>query len=427
MNPRTPNSPGSDTPLKRPRVRTSRKRTPNSPGSDTPLKRPRVRTSRKRTPNSPGSDTPLKRPRVRTSRKRTRSPGSVNSSLLAPWSSPSLNSSGRMSPRYSLIYHPNSSNYSVSSSPYLQTSPPNIPNLSPASSSYSPKKIKSIKAGYEINPATGKLRKSCRHDQFRDPQTGKCKKIRSPKKRKSPKKRSPSPKKRSPSPKKRSPSPKKRSPHYRNGDVIFVTRPVTVQQSLDSFTIPYDDRCKNDVCPICLTDNDIPADSIILRDCGHCFHSECLREWWNVTPKCPSCNRVYGTAFGNMPMGTMTAKFFYRPVEGSYHSTILIEYRFPTGVTNDRQQNPGTPYPADSRDCYLEASPEGYEVLELLKRAFEQGLTFTIGNSLTTGRQNVIVWNGIHHKTSMVRGPFGYPDPGYYNRVRDELRYKGIV
>ena len=50
-----------------------------------------------------------------------------------------------------------------------------------------------------------------------------------------------------------------------------------------------------------------------------------------------------------------------------------------------------------------------------------------IGRSLTTGRDNQIVWN-LHHKTSMDGGvqSFGYPDPSYFNRIRDELKEFGI-
>ncbi|CAF4350675.1 unnamed protein product, partial [Adineta steineri] len=47
--------------------------------------------------------------------------------------------------------------------------------------------------------------------------------------------------------------------------------------------------------------------------------------------------------------------------------------------------------------------------------------------STTTGQENVITWNDIHHKTSISGGPdrFGYPDPTYLNRVRQELADKG--
>jgi len=36
---------------------------------------------------------------------------------------------------------------------------------------------------------------------------------------------------------------------------------------------------------------------------------------------------------------------------------------------------------------------------------------FTIGNSVTTGRNNVIVWNGIHHKTKIGGGSSNYGWP----------------
>jgi deltex-like protein len=66
-------------------------------------------------------------------------------------------------------------------------------------------------------------------------------------------------------------------------------------------------------------------------------------------------------------------------------------------------------------------------VLRLLEKAFDAGLTFTIGTSLTTGQSNCVVWSGIHHKTVISGGPFGYPDPTYLQRVQDELRYKGLT
>lgn len=58
--------------------------------------------------------------------------------------------------------------------------------------------------------------------------------------------------------------------------------------------------------------------------------------------------------------------------------------------------------------------------------AFERRLPFMIGTSLTTGATNTVVWAGIHHKSSMHGGPFGYPDPGYFNRVLEELKVRNI-
>ena len=48
---------------------------------------------------------------------------------------------------------------------------------------------------------------------------------------------------------------------------------------------------------------------------------------------------------------------------------------------------------------------------------------------MVRGRDNCIVWNGIHHKTSTDGGStnYGFPDPTYFNRVRNELADKGVV
>lgn len=68
-------------------------------------------------------------------------------------------------------------------------------------------------------------------------------------------------------------------------------------------------------------------------------------------------------------------------------------------------------------------------MLELLRDAFNRKLTFTVGRSVTTGLDNQVVWNGIHHKTNTTGGAshFGYPDPTYLTRVKEELAFKGIV
>jgi deltex-like protein len=78
--------------------------------------------------------------------------------------------------------------------------------------------------------------------------------------------------------------------------------------------------------------------------------------------------------------------------------------------------------------AFLPNNPEGRELLALLRTAFNRKLVFTVGRSVTTGQDNVVVWNGIHHKTSMYGGAtsFGWPDPTYFSRVKEELAAKGI-
>ena len=67
-------------------------------------------------------------------------------------------------------------------------------------------------------------------------------------------------------------------------------------------------------------------------------------------------------------------------------------------------------------------------MLALLQIAFKRKLIFTVGFSPTRNTDNVICWNGVHHKTSQHGGPtsFGYPDDTYLNRVKDELKQKNV-
>ena len=44
------------------------------------------------------------------------------------------------------------------------------------------------------------------------------------------------------------------------------------------------------------------------------------------------------------------------------------------------------------------------QILTLLKQAFAQRVVFTIGRSTTTGKDNVVTWNDIHHKTNRMGG-----------------------
>jgi len=176
------------------------------------------------------------------------------------------------------------------------------------------------------------------------------------------------------------------------------------------------------------TENDVMK---LDRCDGHYFHLACIENYVKSQPssgfiKCPMCCFIYGVFKGDMPDGEMRWS-----VESSIHcagygkcGTIVISYQFPNGKTPDGRRYSGT-----SRQAYLPNNPEGNEVFELLRKAFDRKLTFTVGTSVTTGRTDTVVWNGIHHKTNVVGGAtnFGYPDPTYFNRVKEELAAKGIV
>jgi len=53
----------------------------------------------------------------------------------------------------------------------------------------------------------------------------------------------------------------------------------------------------------------------------------------------------------------------------------------------------------EHRTAYLPDTNEGREILALFFLAFERRLTFAVGFSVTRNQDNLVVWNGIHHKT----------------------------
>ncbi|XP_071337810.1 E3 ubiquitin-protein ligase DTX3L isoform X2 [Trachinotus anak] len=185
---------------------------------------------------------------------------------------------------------------------------------------------------------------------------------------------------------------------------------------------------EDESCPICM-EPIVTAEKKTLR-CKHSFCRECLNTAFNYKPVCPTCGELYGTLKGMQPDGgrmTVTKGSLSLPGYEAY-GTITIHYYIPSGIQKEEHPNPGKPYEGVSRTAYLPDSSEGRRILDLLRRAFDQKLVFTVGRSTTSGRNNAVTWNDIHHKTSTHGGPthYGYPDPDYLSRVRDELKVKGI-
>ncbi|XP_062614153.1 uncharacterized protein LOC134275890 [Saccostrea cucullata] len=184
----------------------------------------------------------------------------------------------------------------------------------------------------------------------------------------------------------------------------------------------------SDSCVICLEPYTKPVE---LNLCHHVFCEECIGDFFSRKTACPVCNTVYGKIYGDQPQ-TGTATVFKENYSLPGHpesNTWEILYEFPDGVQEDCHPHPGLPYKGTRRLAFLPATKEGTAVLRMLERAFKQGLIFTVGSSRTTGQSNVVTWNDIHHKTRPKGGPerFGYPDPGYLLRVREELEAKGIT
>lgn len=128
-----------------------------------------------------------------------------------------------------------------------------------------------------------------------------------------------------------------------------------------------------------------------------------------------------------MPPGLMKWDFYpagQLPCQ-SYekYGTWLINYSFYDGIKN------GVRYRGTRRAAYIPDTAEGKEVLFLLIKCFKRRHTFVVGDSVTTGAKNVVVWNCVHHKTGTHGGSynFAYPDSTYFNRVKLEMADKGII
>jgi len=131
--------------------------------------------------------------------------------------------------------------------------------------------------------------------------------------------------------------------------------------------------------------------------------------------KCPFCQACSGLEIGSCPDGTMiVTELLGQPAAGyENYSALRIEYSVP-GTLGLR------------REAFLPNSPDGAKVASLLRIAWDRRITFSKGTSMTTGQQNVLVWN-IHHKTSLSGGSHGYPDSTYLGRVQQELAQYNII
>uniref|UniRef100_A0A7S3LBR7 RING-type E3 ubiquitin transferase n=1 Tax=Amphora coffeiformis TaxID=265554 RepID=A0A7S3LBR7_9STRA len=160
--------------------------------------------------------------------------------------------------------------------------------------------------------------------------------------------------------------------------------------------------CSPEDCPICLAAMTAEKGccAVTLKQCGHWFHRSCIDQALQTNSyKCPVCRKQVGDAArGTMPSGIL--QIYHCPFQdcgqdyrgmGCYR----LLYQMEGGVQKTYHPNPGVPYDAANRKAYIPKVPQGDDLLKRLKYAFQHGLTFTIGTSLTTGRPNRIVWASI--------------------------------
>jgi deltex len=109
-------------------------------------------------------------------------------------------------------------------------------------------------------------------------------------------------------------------------------------------------------------------------------------------------------------------------------SKVFIENLYlsiASGVQGANHPNPGRAFFAVGfpRLCYLPENQTGRKILRFLKIGFDRGLLFSIGRSATTGREDVVIWKNVEHKTQFSM----YPDLTYLQRCMEQLVHLGVT
>ncbi|CAG2184700.1 DTX [Mytilus edulis] len=123
-------------------------------------------------------------------------------------------------------------------------------------------------------------------------------------------------------------------------------------------------------------------------------------------PTCPQCGGIQGILTGIQPQGRMETNIKSSSLCGFPGTdTIEIVYVIPSGIQGAEHPHPGRLFEGITRRAYLPNNTKGQ----------------------TTGKTGVI-WNDISHKTNPEpNAAFGFPDDTYFDRVLDDLGFKGVT
>nr|XP_027301318.2 uncharacterized protein LOC101790937 [Anas platyrhynchos] len=154
--------------------------------------------------------------------------------------------------------------------------------------------------------------------------------------------------------------------------------------------------------------------------CGHTLCRTCF------AAEQPACCGSSSVAPSCKVPGTFKISSVSQSLPGYYRDlTLQLTYTIPDGVQGVGHPHPGQPYKGGCFIAFLPDNREGQKTAMLLKKAFEQGLTFRIKSC--DGEERV-TWGLIPHKTSWhgSKARNGYPDAQYLHKVCTILKNLGI-
>jgi len=173
---------------------------------------------------------------------------------------------------------------------------------------------------------------------------------------------------------------------------------------------------------------------LTLSGCDHGYHQACLEAMLQNSPseylQCPLCKKVHGVKTGTMPPGQISHRLINSNLPGYENcGTIEITFSFRPGLQGPEHPNPGRYYQCIGfpRVAYLPDCDAGVRMLHGIYIAWQQKVMFTVGRSITTGRDDCVTWNDIHMKTFMQAAEHGYPDPAYLKNLAQDLTGFGIM
>uniref|UniRef100_A0A673J7D3 E3 ubiquitin-protein ligase n=1 Tax=Sinocyclocheilus rhinocerous TaxID=307959 RepID=A0A673J7D3_9TELE len=165
-------------------------------------------------------------------------------------------------------------------------------------------------------------------------------------------------------------------------------------------------HAEEETCTICM---DSFTNKTKLK-CGHEFCQECIRmSVESLGSICPVCKEESFQIYKTMRTPEPAQQSFYKSLSAEDCAYV----------------NPGACLHGGPRLAKIDTA--GTHVLDG-HPVFLTSLIFTVGTSTTSGLESAVTWNDIHHKINTHGGPlkYGYPDPDYLKRVKDELKAKGI-
>lgn len=157
-------------------------------------------------------------------------------------------------------------------------------------------------------------------------------------------------------------------------------------------------------------------------------HEQLAKESKTIYYKAPVMLHPFLHINGKSPSGTMRCNFLpQKDCPGFSKGVISIHYDIPKGTQASYHPNPGVQYDGTSRKAFIPNTPEGHALLTRMRVAFLRGFMFSVGKSLTSGRENQVTWTTVPNKTSLHAGPFGFPDNKYISTANLELDKIGIA